>query len=264
MTSLFRNTILTLVVGGMPMAAMAHHLPEDGGAASTAHAAPAAAAPSMSHAAHGATSQAPGDATERALAQGRAEQLSVQGCWIRAMPAQLPSAGYFTVGNAGRVAAKLTGIVVPGYGMAMLHQTQKAGGMAKMVMADEIDVPAKGNLVFAPGGYHAMLEKPNDQAKVGALLPVVMQGAAGKRVRSRLKRLARLLCQSTSAQCRVDLAIRLVLIEGVDRPDGGRNPADQGDLENQADNAGQRSSNREENRKGQEQREQQAHESTLF
>jgi len=187
MTSLFRNTIFTLVVGGMPMAAMAHHLPEDGGEASTAHAAPTAAAPSMSHAGHGATSQAPGDATERALAQGRAEQLSVQGCWIRAMPAQLPSAGYFTVGNAGRVAAKLTGIVVPGYGMAMLHQTQKTGGMAKMVMADEIDVPAKGSLVFAPGGYHAMLEKPTDQAKVGALLPVAFQFSSGAQVTASCK-----------------------------------------------------------------------------
>lgn len=103
------------------------------------------------------------------------------------MPAQVPSAGYFTVTNAGRSAAKLTGIVVPGYGMAMLHQTQKTGGMAKMTMAHEIDVPAKGNLTFAPGGYHAMLEKPTDQAKIGALLPVAFQFASGAQINASCK-----------------------------------------------------------------------------
>ncbi|MYZ44038.1 copper chaperone PCu(A)C [Schauerella aestuarii] len=201
MTSLFRNTIFTFVIGSLPMAVMAHHLPEDGAAASatsatstaataaSGHGAPASmpAASSAAHAGHGAMLQSPGDATERALAQGRAEQLSVQGCWIRAMPAQVPSAGYFTVTNAGRAAAKLTGIVVPGYGMAMLHQTQKTGGMAKMTMAHEIDVPAKGNLTFAPGGYHAMLEKPSDQARIGALLPVAFQFASGAQVNASCK-----------------------------------------------------------------------------
>jgi len=195
MTSLFRNTVFTLVIGSLPMTVMAHHLPEDGAAVSAAssadagHGAPASApaAPQAAHAGHGAMPQSPGDATERALAQGRAEQLSVQGCWIRAMPAQVPSASYFTVNNAGRSAAKLTGIVVPGYGMAMLHQTQKTGGMAKMTMAHEIDVPAKGTLMFAPGGYHAMLEKPTDQAKIGALLPVAFQFASGAQVNASCK-----------------------------------------------------------------------------
>lgn len=57
----------------------------------------------------------------------------------------------------------------------------------------------------------------------------------------------------------LDLLGRLVLTEAVDRPERRRDPADQGDLQDQADDAGNRPADGEEQQEGNEDRDQQAH-----
>ncbi len=98
---------------------------------------------------------------------GAPQGVSVDGCWIRSMPAQLPSGGYFVIHNASAQALRLTGIATPAFGQTMLHQTIEQNGMARMVHADTIEVPAHGELAFKPGGYHAMLERPTAELVVG-------------------------------------------------------------------------------------------------
>src|ERR1700692_3037818 len=66
--------------------------------------------------------------------------LAVSHCWIRALPGNLPSGGYFVAMNAGDQPVDLVGVETPAFGMAMLHQSQTQGGTSRMVMVDKVVV----------------------------------------------------------------------------------------------------------------------------
>lgn len=96
-----------------------------------------------------------------------ATSVEVQHCWIRNIPTPAPSAGYFEVLNKGTEPVQLLAAESDRYGDIMLHQTVTEDGLAKMRMADKIDIAAGGQLDFVPGGYHAMLEKQTSPVSVG-------------------------------------------------------------------------------------------------
>ncbi|NYT25448.1 copper chaperone PCu(A)C [Alcaligenaceae bacterium] len=102
------------------------------------------------------------------------EGVTVSDCWIRAMPNGLPSAAYFKLVNTGARDAVLIGAQADGFGRVMLHANQTVGGMASMVHADRVVVPAGGDFDFAPGGHHVMLEKPSADPVIGGKLPIVL------------------------------------------------------------------------------------------
>lgn len=131
---------------------------------------------------HGSTEQGATPMATSTAATVPAAELSIKSCWVRTMPAQLPSAGYFTITNASSTPATLEGLTSDAYASTMLHATQNSGGMAKMVMSHSITVPAKGEFVFAPGGHHAMLEKPTRALAVGQTADFVFQFAGGVNV----------------------------------------------------------------------------------
>lgn len=108
----------------------------------------------------------------------------VSDCWIRALPGNLPSGGYFSVMNMSDKPIDLTGVKTDAFGMAMLHQTQSNGSTSKMVMVGKATVPANGTLEFAPGGYHLMLEKPKQPLKVGTSIPLTFSFSDGEKVTS--------------------------------------------------------------------------------
>lgn len=104
---------------------------------------------------------------------------TVSNAWFRALPNNLPAAGYFTLKNADTKAVSLTGADSPACGMLMLHKTEHLGGMNHMSMVDSVDVPAGGALSFAPGGYHLMCMNPTAALKPGAAVPVILKFADG-------------------------------------------------------------------------------------
>ncbi|MCG1017286.1 copper chaperone PCu(A)C [Mycetohabitans sp. B4] len=107
--------------------------------------------------------------------------VQVSGCWVRTMPATLPSSAYFTIRNNADKPVSLLGVDALAFGMVMMHQTQSNGSTSRMVHVDAVDVPAHGTLQFAPGGYHVMLEQPKSTLKVGTTIPLTLDfGAAGK------------------------------------------------------------------------------------
>jgi len=71
---------------------------------------------------------------------------------------------YLTVRNAGGRADRLTGADA-GEGPGMLHESGLTGGVASMKMVDELEVPAGGELVLAPGGAHLMIAVPDGLAE---------------------------------------------------------------------------------------------------
>ncbi|WP_118182673.1 copper chaperone PCu(A)C [Paraburkholderia phosphatilytica] len=121
-----------------------------------------------------ATLSAPGFAAPAAV--------SVSDCWIRLLPGNLPSGGYFKANNSGAEALDLVGVDSEAFGMAMLHQTQSQGSTSTMAMVDKAPLPAHGTLTFAPGGYHVMLEQPKTKLKVGTTTPLTFSFSDGEKV----------------------------------------------------------------------------------
>ncbi|WP_442593351.1 copper chaperone PCu(A)C [Parapusillimonas sp. JC17] len=108
--------------------------------------------------------------------------LIVSNCWIRSLPRPTPSAGYFMLQNTGEKEAKLTSLTINEFDQISLHQTTNEGGKSKMSMAHEIVIPAGGNLKFKPGGYHAMLEKPNRLITIGTSVKAKLTFDSGETV----------------------------------------------------------------------------------
>ena len=106
----------------------------------------------------------------------------VSDCWIRSMPGDTPSGGYFKLMNMSDKAIDLVGVDTEAFGMSMLHQTQSSGSTSKMVMVDKASVPAKGSLAFAPGGYHVMFENAKKPLTVGSSIPVTFKFSDGESV----------------------------------------------------------------------------------
>jgi periplasmic copper chaperone A len=107
--------------------------------------------------------------------------VQVTDCWVRTMPAALPSSGYFTVKNDSDSTIMLNDVDTPAFGMAMMHQSLNNGSTSKMVHVDSVQVPPHGTLKFAPGGYHVMLEQPKGALKIGTSMPLTLElGGGGK------------------------------------------------------------------------------------
>jgi periplasmic copper chaperone A len=117
-----------------------------------------------------------------ALAPATAGTLAVSGGWLRALPADLPAGGYFTLHNGGGKAVTLTGATSAGCGMIMLHKSEKIGGMDHMSMVESLDIAPGATLEFKPGGYHLMCMQP--ALKAGTTVPVTLHFADGAEVKA--------------------------------------------------------------------------------
>jgi periplasmic copper chaperone A len=109
-----------------------------------------------------------------------AAPVTVSDGWFRALPANLPSGGYFTLHNGGAAQIMLTGASSPACGMLMLHLSETMNGMASMSGVTSIPVTPGATLKFAPGGYHLMCMNPTPAMKPGANVPVTLDFAGGK------------------------------------------------------------------------------------
>ena len=112
-----------------------------------------------------------------------AADLVVSGAWIRYLPGDIPSAGYFTLANKGSVGVELTGAESAAFGKVMLHQTVEQNGVAKMVMVRALPIAPGAKLVFRPGGYHLMLTHPKKTLSIGSKVPITLNFKDGTRVR---------------------------------------------------------------------------------
>lgn len=103
-----------------------------------------------------------------------ANAATVTDAWFRALPAGLPSGGYFTLANPGAQTISLTAADSPACGMLMLHKSSDTGGMSMMSDVSSVAVPAGGTVKFAPGSYHLMCMEPTPQMKPSAKVPVTL------------------------------------------------------------------------------------------
>jgi copper(I)-binding protein len=108
--------------------------------------------------------------------------VSVQDGWMRALPAAVPSGGYFTLLNNSAKALVLTGANSPACGMLMLHKSDAKGGLSSMSDVAEVPVPAGGKVSFTPGGYHLMCMDTKPSLKPGATVPVTLAFKSGEKL----------------------------------------------------------------------------------
>ncbi len=89
-----------------------------------------------------------------------ARQLAISEAWIRLLPGDSPSGGYFVIHNDSAVNRTIVGAEAEDFQAVMLHQSVEQNGLSTMVHVDKVVVPAHGDVSFEPGGYHLMLMGP--------------------------------------------------------------------------------------------------------
>lgn len=84
--------------------------------------------------------------------------LSVSDPWSQELPPNAPTvAAYFVIHNTGDSPDRLLSVQTPVAAQAELHAHVMQGDLMKMQPVPGVDVPAKGELSFAPMAYHVML-----------------------------------------------------------------------------------------------------------
>ena len=84
--------------------------------------------------------------------------------WVRLSPnKETPSAGYF-VAHGGDAGVQIRGVLTDYALKVEMHESVDKDGMMTMERIDSVDIPAKGEVAFAPGGKHLMLWGVNDTA----------------------------------------------------------------------------------------------------
>jgi copper(I)-binding protein len=81
---------------------------------------------------------------------------------------------YFRITNSGAVADALIGASTPAARTVELHETVMEGAMAKMQPVPRIEVPAYGEQVLKPGGYHVMMFDFSEPLKIGDTISVTL------------------------------------------------------------------------------------------
>ncbi|HEX8573212.1 MAG TPA: copper chaperone PCu(A)C [Allosphingosinicella sp.] len=96
----------------------------------------------------------------------------VERVWVR-LPAvkSRPGGAYFRM-EAGSEGTRLVGLSSPSVRWIELHETEMKGSSAKMKQRKEIEFPSRGELVFEPGGRHAMLFGISPRVKAGDRIPL--------------------------------------------------------------------------------------------
>lgn len=108
-----------------------------------------------------------------------AQHIRTSHAWIRVLPGSLPAGAYVTLANDGDQPAALSGASSTAYGRVMLHQSSMEGGMSRMTMVDSIEIPAHGQAVLAPAGYHLMLMQPVSPVKPGDTVRLLLKFSDG-------------------------------------------------------------------------------------
>jgi copper(I)-binding protein len=112
---------------------------------------------------------------------------TVTAAWTRPTAAGMNGAGFMVVSNKGKAADVLVGGDSPAAGRVEIHQSMNHNGVMMMMKSERIALPAGGQVLFGPGGYHLMLVGLKQPLKVGDSAPITLNFASGAKVQTTLK-----------------------------------------------------------------------------
>jgi len=112
------------------------------------------------------------------------QELAVENAWIR-LPAVAgrPGAAYFTIRNNGE-ATILEGVASPQIERIELHDSNMTGGLMRMGPLTDSKIAPGAELVFAPGGRHAMLFDMAERIIPGGQVPLHFRFSGGREVKA--------------------------------------------------------------------------------
>ncbi len=105
--------------------------------------------------------------------------------WVRyTLPERPLTAGYLTLSNRAAVDAVLVSVGSPDFGDVSLHESYVEQGMSRMREIVELKIPAGGDAVLTPGGYHLMLADPTHKLELDTKVVLELQFANGETLRT--------------------------------------------------------------------------------
>ena len=106
--------------------------------------------------------------------------LVVSDAWIReAPPGSTVLAGYLKITNRGTTQATVTGVSADDFSSVEIHRTIMENGVARMLSARQLEIPAGESFVLEPGGYHLMLFNPVRPLVAGDTVELLLQISNG-------------------------------------------------------------------------------------
>lgn len=124
--------------------------------------------------------------------------LAVRDAWARAVeasPAQnsehsastshsgAVSAAYLIIENTGNAADRLLRVATDAAETVEIHTTQMEDNVMRMrPLPDGLEIPAGGQVILEPGGYHLMLMGLQHDLVAGERLPLTLTFASGKQL----------------------------------------------------------------------------------
>ena len=108
------------------------------------------------------------------LALAQPASLRILHPWVRPTARGQNAAGYLTVSNPGRTPDVLLRVECAAATGVSLHQSRMTGGVMSMQPLAQATVPAGGQLDFAPGGLHIMLEGLRAALLEGQRVPAIL------------------------------------------------------------------------------------------
>jgi len=92
-------------------------------------------------------------------------ELEIAHPWSQELPPNAPNvAAYFVIHNEGKTADRLLSVDSPISGEAQLHEHVMINDVMKMQHVPSVEIPAGGEVTFAPMAYHVMLLNLKDRS----------------------------------------------------------------------------------------------------
>ena len=105
----------------------------------------------------------------------RVGDLEIDHVWTRVILRSGAPAGVFLrITNPGAAADRLIGVSSPLAKIGEIHKSSMSNGLMKMRHVGHLDIPAGGQAMFKPGGYHIMLMGVTKSIKPGDLVPLTL------------------------------------------------------------------------------------------
>lgn len=101
--------------------------------------------------------------------------VSIEHSWARSSAPGAPSAGFMMVNNKGENSDVLLSVAGDFAKKMEVHQTKQVDGVMKMIHQKEgVEIPAGGEVLFKPGGYHLMFMGLDKNFEVGEVYSVTL------------------------------------------------------------------------------------------
>ncbi|MEJ2197226.1 MAG: copper chaperone PCu(A)C [Desulfuromonadales bacterium] len=114
----------------------------------------------------------------QSIANAGAQGITVQDAWIRGIPpSATTTAAFMTIHNAGSDDAILKSADCEVAETVQIHNMEQVGEIMKMKEVSELRIPANGQAILAPKGYHIMLIGLVRPIKEGESIPLSLNFA---------------------------------------------------------------------------------------